>query len=194
MLPASALHRPAGRPPAPRQKLPEISPIFKADTVTLHVSGKQRRRDDTTSAFCGPARLRLPCPPFAIAHHPGFTYCFFHSSALIGLSEMPYTALICTLCVNKPRCLPSDTSAACLSCIFTRSAPLACWLTSAIASSVALSRSSVGTIVTPGTMTLRRGFGANLDAEAAAGAGTVLDDDFLAERVRQPLAAKAGDD
>jgi hypothetical protein len=24
--------------PAPRQKLPEISPIFKADTVRLHVS------------------------------------------------------------------------------------------------------------------------------------------------------------
>src|SRR5689334_5739017 len=40
-------------------------------------------------------------------HHPGFTSCFFHSSALIGLSEMRYTALICTLCVNKPRCLPS---------------------------------------------------------------------------------------
>jgi hypothetical protein len=26
--------------PAPRQKLPEISPILKADTVRLHVSGK----------------------------------------------------------------------------------------------------------------------------------------------------------
>jgi hypothetical protein len=38
MMRASALHRRAGRPPAPRQKLPEISPIFKADTVTLHVS------------------------------------------------------------------------------------------------------------------------------------------------------------
>jgi hypothetical protein len=53
--------------------------------------------------FCGPARLRLPCPPFAIAHQPSRTYCFFHSSALIGSSEMPYTALTFTVSVNIPQ-------------------------------------------------------------------------------------------
>src|SRR5260370_25139353 len=67
--------------------------------------------------------LRPPRPSHAITHHPSLTYCRFHSSPLIGSSDMPYTALTCTLSVNKPRCLPSDTSAACLSCIFTHSAP-----------------------------------------------------------------------
>ena len=32
---------------------------------------------------------------------------------------------------------------------------------------------------------VRRGFGGDLDADAAAGAGTVVDDDWLAERFRQ---------
>jgi hypothetical protein len=40
---------------------------------------------------------------------------------------------------------------------------------------------------------VRRGFGGDLDAEAAAGAGTVVDDDLLAERFRLPLAEKAGE-
>ena len=40
---------------------------------------------------------------------------------------------------------------------------------------------------------VRRGFGGDLDAEAAAGAGTVVDDDRLAERFRPPLAEKAGE-
>ena len=39
---------------------------------------------------------------------------------------------------------------------------------------------------------VRRGFGGDLDAEAAAGAGTVVDDDRLAERFRQRLAEQAG--
>ena len=30
--------------PAPRQKLPEISPIFKTDTVRLHVSREKDRK------------------------------------------------------------------------------------------------------------------------------------------------------
>ncbi len=38
-----------------------------------------------------------------------------------------------------------------------------------------------------------RGFGGDLDAEAAAGAGTVVDDDLLAERFRQPLAEQAAE-
>ena len=38
---------------------------------------------------------------------------------------------------------------------------------------------------------VRRGFGGDLDAEAAAGAGTVVDDDLLAERFRQRLAEQA---
>jgi hypothetical protein len=36
-------------------------------------------------------------------HHPGFTNCFFHSSADIGSSLMPYTALTFTLSSNIPR-------------------------------------------------------------------------------------------
>jgi hypothetical protein len=40
---------------------------------------------------------------------------------------------------------------------------------------------------------VRRGFGSNLDAEAAAGAGTVVDDDLLAERFRHPLADEASE-
>ena len=38
---------------------------------------------------------------------------------------------------------------------------------------------------------VRRGFGSELDAEAAAGAGTVVDHDLLAERFRQPLTDEA---
>src|SRR5580704_7905894 len=56
--------------------------------------------------------------------------------------------------VNMPRCLPIDTSAACLSCILMLSEPLAFCETSAIASSVALSSSSVGTICTRGSSTI----------------------------------------
>src|SRR5258708_39975799 len=41
------------------------------------------------------------CPPHAIAHQPSLTYCFFHSSALIGSSEMPYTASTFTWSVNN---------------------------------------------------------------------------------------------
>jgi hypothetical protein len=40
---------------------------------------------------------------------------------------------------------------------------------------------------------VRRGFGGALGAEAAAGTGTVIDDDLLAERFRQPFAKKAGE-
>ena len=48
---ADHLHPHTGREPgimlpAPRQKLPEISPIFKADTVRLHVS-----REPTTTSI-----------------------------------------------------------------------------------------------------------------------------------------------
>jgi hypothetical protein len=39
------------------------------------------RRNDTTSAFCGSARLRLPCPPHAIAHQPSLTAERAHRSA-----------------------------------------------------------------------------------------------------------------
>src|SRR5207302_9116758 len=38
---------------------------------------------------------------------------------------------------------------------------------------------------------VRSGFGSELDAEAAAGAGTVVDHDLLAERFRQPLTDEA---
>ena len=37
------------------------------------------------------------------AHHPAFANCFFHSSALIGSSLMPYTASTLTLSSNMPR-------------------------------------------------------------------------------------------
>src|SRR5258707_10539079 len=40
-------------------------------------------------------------------HHPALTNCFFHSSALIGSSLMPYTASTFTWSVNKPRWRPS---------------------------------------------------------------------------------------
>jgi hypothetical protein len=40
--------------PAPRQKLPEISPIFKADTVTLHVSREKDR--EIAAATCSRSR------------------------------------------------------------------------------------------------------------------------------------------
>src|SRR6516225_119184 len=40
---------------------------------------------------------------------------------------------------------------------------------------------------------VRRGFGGNLDAEAAAGAGAVVDDDLLAERFRHSLADEASE-
>jgi hypothetical protein len=41
--------------PAPRQKLPEISPIFKADSVTLHVS---REKDKEIALGRCPAQDR----------------------------------------------------------------------------------------------------------------------------------------
>jgi hypothetical protein len=34
------------------------------------------------------ARPRSPCPALLIAHEPSLRYCFFHSSALMGSSEM----------------------------------------------------------------------------------------------------------
>src|SRR5947209_15421448 len=56
--------------------------------------------------------LRPPRPPVWLEHHPALTNCFFHSSALIGSSEVPYTASTFTWSVNKPRWRPSDTRAA----------------------------------------------------------------------------------
>ena len=60
--------------PAPRQKLPEISPILKADTVTLHVSREKDKEialvdagwDDTKIVHpngCGQARRRRSVAP-----------------------------------------------------------------------------------------------------------------------------------
>jgi hypothetical protein len=43
------------------------------------------------------------------------------------------------------------------------------------------------------SVAVRRRSGGDLNTEAAAGAGTVVDDDLLAERFRQPLAEKAGE-
>ena len=40
---------------------------------------------------------------------------------------------------------------------------------------------------------VRRGFRGDLDAEAAAGAGTVVDDNLLAERFRHPLTDEASE-
>jgi hypothetical protein len=40
---------------------------------------------------------------------------------------------------------------------------------------------------------VRRRFGSDLDAESATGAGTVVDNDRLAERFRQSLAEKASE-
>src|SRR5258707_14538063 len=94
------------------------------------------------------------CPPHAIAHQPSLTYCFFHSSALIGSSEMPYTASTFTWSVNKPRWRPSDTRAACLSCILTRSAPFTVCETSATAAAASSLILSASTIVTRGIMTI----------------------------------------
>jgi hypothetical protein len=42
-------------------------------------------------------------------------------------------------------------------------------------------------------ITVRRGFGGDLDAEATAGAGAIVDDDLLAERFRHALADEAGE-
>jgi hypothetical protein len=46
--------------PAPRQKAPQISPIFKADTVRLHVSREKEKDWDDTKVVqpdgCGQAR------------------------------------------------------------------------------------------------------------------------------------------
>ena len=63
------------------------------------------------------AALWPPCPAL---DQPSLTNCFFHSSADIGSSLMAYRARTWTWSVNMPRCLPIETSAACLSCIFTR--------------------------------------------------------------------------
>jgi hypothetical protein len=51
-------------------------------------TGAPKLRSRTTSACCGPSWGRHG-PPVWLEHHPGFTYCFFHSSALMGSSEMP---------------------------------------------------------------------------------------------------------
>src|SRR5258707_127779 len=54
--------------------------------------------------------------------------------------------------VDIPRCFPIEKSAACLSCIFMRSEPVAVCETSAIASSVALLSSFGGKICNRGSM------------------------------------------
>jgi len=66
--------------------------------------------------------------------HPSPTCCFFHSSALMGSSEMALpvipviptimTLLFCGRLSNIPRYLPRTTRAASLLCILMRSAPV----------------------------------------------------------------------
>src|SRR5437588_1082419 len=56
--------------------------------------------------------------------------------------------------VNMPRCLPIETSAACLSCILMRSEPLAFCETSAIAAAASSLILSASTIVTRGITTI----------------------------------------
>src|SRR3984893_8370615 len=89
--------------------------------VIVCVRAYQRKQRRESAFFIFPDANRASgaprCPPHAIAHQPSLTYCFFHSSALIGSSEMPYTASTFTWSANKPRWRPSDTRAACLSCI-----------------------------------------------------------------------------
>src|SRR6266404_44281 len=48
--------------PAPRQKLPEISPIFKADTVTLHVSREKDREIAAATCFRSRKIVGRPAP------------------------------------------------------------------------------------------------------------------------------------
>jgi hypothetical protein len=46
--------------PAPRQKLPEISPIFKTDTVRLHVSREKDRETAMVDAECADHKVVQP--------------------------------------------------------------------------------------------------------------------------------------
>jgi hypothetical protein len=63
------------------------------------------------------------------------------------------TAFICTTSVNMPRCLPIETSAACLSCSRTRTSPLGPCEIWAIAAAMSGSISSLGTMLTRGRST-----------------------------------------
>jgi hypothetical protein len=65
---------------------------------TLHKGRQLVVHPDANGASGAPR-----CPPHAIAHQPFLTCCFFHSSADIGLSLMPYTASTLTLSSNMLR-------------------------------------------------------------------------------------------
>src|SRR3984893_2620490 len=143
-------------PGSERRRFFELKRYVRADRVLRRRRRACRRKKSPSAestSFLRPF-LRPPCPSDGVAHQPSLTNSFFHSSADIGLSLTPYTAFICTMSVNMPRCLPIETSAACLSCILMRSEPLAFCETSAIAAAASSLILAASTIVTRGIGTI----------------------------------------